>query len=161
VERKPETKQSLRQFFILLALWFVTIVTVIVGSILYDFYQGSEYSETAVPYIEQIIPIISKWDSAAIRELMVPEVSAAISDDKFAQTMTMFSKLGALQSMEEPEFQEVDTGGKTVIGMQTIVEYEVDAKYENGDALLNIKLLDRNGSFELYQFNLSSEVLLE
>jgi hypothetical protein len=92
---------------------------------------------------------------------MVPEVSAAISDDKFAQTMTMFSKLGALQSMEEPEFQEVDTGGKTVIGMQTIVEYEVDAKYENGDALLNIKLLDRNGSFELYQFNLSSEVLLE
>ncbi len=92
---------------------------------------------------------------------MVPEVSAAISDDKFAQTMTMFSKLGAFQSMEEPDFQEVDTGGKTVIGMQTIVEYEVDAKYKNGEALLNIKLLDRNGSFELYQFNLSSEVLLE
>jgi hypothetical protein len=92
---------------------------------------------------------------------MVPEVSADISEDKFAQTMVWFSKLGALQSMEEPEFQEVDTGGKTVIGMQTIVEYEVDAKYENGDALLNIKLLDRNGSFELYSFNLSSEVLLE
>jgi len=45
--------------------------------------------------------------------------------------------------------------------MQTIVEYEVDAKYENGDALLNIKLLERDGSFELYSFNLSSEVLLE
>ncbi len=49
----------------------------------------------------------------------------------------------------------------TVIGMQTIVEYEVDAKYENGDALLNIKLLARDGAFELYSFNLSSEVLLE
>jgi hypothetical protein len=134
---------------------------VIIGSIVYDRYQASEYTDTALPYIRQIIPIVSKWEPAAIRELMVPEVSADISEDKFAQTMVWFSKLGALQSMEEPEFQEVDTGGKTVIGMQTIVEYEVDAKYENGDALLNIKLLDRNGSFELYSFNLSSEVLLE
>ena len=161
MERKMESMKSLKTFFILLALWFVTIVVVIIGSIVYDRYQASEYTDTAEPYIRQIIPIVSKWEPAAIRELMVPEVSAEISEDKFAQTMVWFSKLGALQSMEEPDFQGVDTGGKTVIGMQTIVEYEVDAKYENGDALLNIKLLDRNGSFELYSFNLSSEVLLE
>ncbi len=161
MERKMESKKSLRKFYALVILWFVTIVSVVIGSIAYNYYQGSGYSDTAVPYIEQIIPIVSEWDPAAIRELMVPEVSAEISDDKFAQTMVWFAKLGALQSMEEPEFQEVDTGGKTVIGMQTIVEYEVDAKYENGDALLNIKLLERDGSFELYSFNLSSEVLLE
>ena len=156
-----ESKESLKKFYILVILWFVTIVSVVIGSIAYNYYQGTEYSDTAVQYIEQILPIVSEWEPAAIRELMVPEVSAEISEDKFAQTMAMFSKLGTLQSMEEPDFQEVDTGGKTVIGMQTIVEYEVDAKYENGDALLNIKLLDRNGSFELYQFNLSSETLLE
>ena len=63
--------------------------------------------------------------------------------------------------MAEPDFQAVDSGGMTVIGMQTIVEYEVDAKYGNGDALLNIKLLERDGLFELYSFNLSSEVLLD
>lgn len=92
---------------------------------------------------------------------MVPEVSTEISEDKFTETMTWFSKLGALQSFQEPAFQEVDTGAKTVIGMQTIVEYEIDAKYENGDALINIKLLDRGGSLELYSVNLSSETLLE
>ena len=156
-----ESKKSLRTFFILVIIWFVTIAAVIIGSIVYDRYQASEYTDTAAPYVKQIIPIVSKWDPAAIRALMVPEVSAEISEDKFAETMVWFAKLGALQSMEEPEFQEVDTGGKTVIGMQTIVEYEVDAKYENGDALLNIKLLERDGSFELYSFNLSSEVLLE
>ncbi len=156
-----ESKKSLRKFYTLLILWFVTIVSVVIGSIAYNYYQGSEYSDTAVPYIKQVIPIVSEWEPAAIRELMVPEVSAEISEDKFAQTMVWFAKLGALKSIEEPEFQEVDTGGKTVIGMQTIVEYEVDAKYENGEALLNIKLLERNGSFELYSFNLSSEILLE
>ena len=161
MERKLETKKSLRTFFILLILWFVTIATVIIGSIVYDRYQATEFTDTAVPYVKQIVPIVSKWDPVAIRELMVPEVSAAISEDKFAQTMVWFSKLGALQSIEEPDFQGVDTGGKTVIGMQTIIEYEVDTKYENGDALLNIKLLERDGSFELYSFNLSSEVLLE
>ncbi|MCK4508863.1 MAG: hypothetical protein KAU27_09990 [Desulfuromonadales bacterium] len=156
-----ETKKSLRTFFILLIIWFVTITTVIIGSIVYDRYQASEYSDTAVPYVEKIIPIVSTWEPKAIRELMVPEVSAEISEDKFAQTMALFSKLGALQSMEEPQFEDVDTGGKTVIGMQTILEYKIDAQYENGEALLNIKLLSRDGVFELYSFNVGSEVLLD
>lgn len=154
-------RQSLKKFFILLALWFVTIVAVIVGSIIYNLYQASEYSDIAVPYIKKVVAEVSNWDNATTRALMVPEVSEAIPEDKFTQTMLWFSKLGELQSMEEPEFQEVHSGGKTDIGMQTIVEYEIDAKYENGDALINIKLLDRNGFFELYRFNLSSEVLLE
>jgi hypothetical protein len=161
VERKPETKKSLRTFFMLLIIWFVTIVAVIIGSIVYDRYQASEYSDIAVPYVKKIIPIVSKWEPTAIRKLMVPEVSAEISEDTFAQTMALFSKLGALQSMEEPQFEDVDTGGKTVIGMQTILEYEIDAKYEKGDAVITIKLLYRDGVFELYNFNLGSEVLLK
>jgi len=161
VERKPETKKSLRTFFILIIVWLITIAVVIMSPLVYDRYQATKFTDTALPYVIQIIPIVSKWDPDTIRELMVPEVSATISEDKFAQTMVWFSKLGALQSMGEPEFQAVDTGGMTVIGMQTIVEYEVDAKYGNGDALLNIKLLERDGLFELYSFNLSSEVLLD
>ena len=161
MERKQESKKSLRTFFILIIIWFVTIVTVIIGSIVYDRHQASEYTDTAVPYVRDIVPIVSKWEPKAIRALMVPEVSAEISEDKFAQTMVLFSKLGALQSMEEPQFEDVDTGSKTVIGMQTILEYEVDAKYEHGEAVLNVKLLERDGSFELYSFNLSSEALLD
>jgi hypothetical protein len=156
-----EKKTSYKFFFILIASWLVIIATVGVGSIVYNHYQGSKYEDNAVPYIKQIIPVVSKWKPTAIRALMVPEVSTEISEDKFTETMTWFSKLGALQSFQEPAFQEVDTGAKTVIGMQTIVEYEIDAKYENGDALINIKLLDRGGSLELYSVNLSSETLLE
>ena len=161
MERKQESKKSLRTFFILIIIWFVTIVTVIIGSIVYDRHQASEYTDTAVPYVRDIVPIVSKWEPKAIRALMVPEVSAEISEDKFAQTMVLFSKLGALQSIEDPKFEDVDTGGKTVIGMQTILEYEIDAKYENGEALINIKLLYRDGVLELYSFNVGSEVLLD
>jgi len=161
VEIKQGKKKSLKTFFILIIVWFITIAVVIISPFVYDRYQATKFTDTAVPYVKQIIPIVSKWDPVAIRELMVAEVSATISDDKFAQTMVWFSKLGALQSMAEPDFQAVDSGGMTVIGMQTIVEYEVDAKYGNGDALLNIKLLERDGLFELYSFNLSSEVLLD
>jgi hypothetical protein len=156
-----ESKKSLRTFFILVILWFITIVAVIIGSIVYDRYQASEYTDIAVPYVKKIIPIVSKWEPKAIRELMVSEVSAEIPEDKFAQTMSLFSKLGALQSIEEPQFEDVDTGGMTVIGMQTILKYEIDAKYENGEALLNIKLLYRDGILELYSFNVGSEVLLD
>jgi len=92
---------------------------------------------------------------------MAPEVSATIPEENFTQATILFSRLGALQSMDNPKFEDVHTGAQATLGDQTIVEYNVDARYENGDATINLKLLERNGSFEIYSFNFSSESLLE
>lgn len=154
-------QQSLKKFFILIAIWLVTIVAVFAGSILYDQYQATEYEDVAVPYIEKIIPEISKWDPVVTKALMAPEVSATIPEENFTQATILFSRLGALQSMDNPKFEDVHTGAQASLGDQTIVEYNVDARYENGDATINLKLLERNGSFEIYSFNFSSESLLE
>jgi len=154
-----ETKQSLRKFFILMVTWLVTIIAIFAGSILYDNNQASEYHDRAVPYIKQIVPIISQWDAVKARELMAPEISAEITEEKFSQVMARFSRLGALQKIQEPEFEDLHPNQNTDIGKQTIVEYNVDAKYENGDATINLKLIDRRGALEVYQFNVSAEIL--
>jgi len=73
-------KQPLKKFFILMAIWFVTIMAVFAGSVLYDQYQSSEYDAIAGPYIQEIIPEISKWNPAITKALMAPEVSATITD---------------------------------------------------------------------------------
>jgi hypothetical protein len=91
---------------------------------------------------------------------MVPEIAATIPDDKYTRAMEFFSKLGALQSIEEPEFTKAHVNEETDLGLQTILEYRVDASYANGDAEIDLKLLERDGSFEIYRFNFSSEVLL-
>jgi hypothetical protein len=91
---------------------------------------------------------------------MAPEIAATIPDDKYARAMDFFSQLGDLQSLEEPEFTKAHVDQETDIGLQTILEYKVDAHYANGAAEIDLKLLERGGSFEIYRFNFSSEVLL-
>lgn len=154
-------KQSLKNFFILLVLWLVTIIAVFAGSVMYDKYQSSKFDSIAGPYIKQIIPEISRWDPVATKQLMAPEVSATIPDETFAQAMTLFSRLGALQSMDKEKYEELHEDQETSIGKHTIVEYNIDAQYANGDAVINLKLLLRDGAFEIYRFNFSSEILLE
>lgn len=156
-----ETKQSLKKFFFLLGTWFVVIVAVIGGSFLYDRYKTSEFDDRAVPYIKEVIPEISQWNPTKTKALMASEVAADISEDKFAQAMDLFSRLGRLQSVEEPKFIDVHSGKQGDIGEQTIIEYEIDVQYTNGEATINLKLLLRDGLFEIYNFNFSSEALLK
>jgi hypothetical protein len=92
---------------------------------------------------------------------MASEVAADISDEKFAQAMDLFSRLGQLQSVEEPKFIDVHSGKQGDIGEQTIIEYQTDVQYANGEATINLKLLLRDGLFEIYNFNFSSEALLK
>lgn len=155
-----EKKQPLKKFFILMAVWFVTIMAVFAGSTIYDRYKSSEYDAVAGPYLQKIIPELSKWDPAITRGLMAAEVSSTIPEENFTQAMTLFSRLGTLQSLGEPSFDQVDQLA-TDKGTLPIVIYDIDAKYANADAVINLKLLFRDGIFEIYRFNFSSELLLE
>jgi hypothetical protein len=151
----------MKKFFLMLGIWLVAILTIIVGSGVYDKFRSSDYDAAALPYVEKAVTEISKWDPATTRELMVAEVASSIPEEDFTKGMAWFSKLGALQSMDEPEFQKAYVDQATEIGKYTIVEYSTDAKYANGEATINIKLLDRNGHYEVFSFNFSSKALLE
>jgi hypothetical protein len=154
-------KDNLKTFFIMLGLWLVTIICIIFFIINKNKHQGDEYAAVATPYIEQAIEKISQWDPTITRALMAPEISKTISEERLVQTMIKFSKLGPLLSMEAPEFEKLYSEETGNIGKQTILEYKVDAKYENGDAFIAIKLLVREDSFDLYPFNISSAALAE
>jgi hypothetical protein len=127
----------------------------------YTTYKQSEYSETAVLYIKKVIPIISEWSPEKSKPLFVASTFDNASDEDFSKLFKWFSKLGALKSIEEPQFSQVTSGATVRDGANTIVTYGVLAHYENGDAQISIRLLDLGSSFEIYQFNLNSQVLIE
>lgn len=145
----------------MLAVWFVSIVSVIVGSQVYEHYQGAKYDDIAIPYIQKVIPELSKWDLETTRGLMAPEVLDAIPPEQIVQIIAVFSRMGALQSFETPEFVKIHSQGEKDSGTQTVVVYETAAKYENGDAKIVLKLLEREKSFDVFRFNLSSSTLVE
>jgi hypothetical protein len=149
-----------KKYFALIALWVVTIATLIGGLEVYKAYQSSEFDKTAIPYIRSVIPELSKWDPDTARALMTPDIAATIPEEKFTRAMLLFARLGALQSMDEPEFRKAYVDQETDIGKQTIVEYEITAQYENDAAIIFLALVKKDQSFEIYRFNLSAEILL-
>ena len=148
------------KYFALIAFWVISMLIIVGGSIFYKKFQGAEYDQLAIPYLKTVIPEISQWDPAKTKALMVPEIAATIPDDKFARAMEFFSQLGTLQAMDEPGFEKAFIDQETDLGTQTIIEYNVDTRYQQGDAEINFKLLERDGRFQIYRFNFSSEVLL-
>ena len=154
-----ETKKSLKKFFLLMILWLVAIVAVFLGSFLYDHFKSSEYDAAAALYIKEVVTKLSGWDPATTRALMAPEVSATIPQENFEQAMALFSRLGTHQGLDTPKFEGIHKGTQAAVGEQTIVEYNVDAEFSGGDATINLKLLSRNGTFEIYYFNFSSKAL--
>ncbi len=151
----------MKKFFILVGVWFFTITAVVLGSIFYESYKSSEYDETAVPYIMQVIPELSKWDPEVTKKLMAPEALASIPDEKFTKILMVFAKLGKLQSIGEPKFEKLRTEDIVSGQPRTVILYTTDAKYENGDATITLRLIDNGGTFEIYRFNLSSKALFE
>lgn len=150
-------KLNLKIFALLLVTWFVAMVSVVIGVYIYQQQQASEYDTLAIPYIQKVIPIISQWDPATTRKLMAPEALDGTSDELFSEIIAVFSKLGELQSIEEPTFKKVYTEEETEI--DTVLAYSADAKFANGDAVIAIQLLVRGDSFEVFRFNLSSNAL--
>lgn len=140
---------------------FTFIALIIIGVNVYTGYKAAEYDKTAIPYIEASISEISKWDKDIFYKHLASEAKKDINQEKMEKIFQLFSKMGPLISYEEPEFTKVQSyvvkNGET----RSIITYDVNAKYENGDALLTFTLIGKSETLELFYFNLESMTLLK
>jgi len=144
-----------------LGIIFLFII-ILFGSVgIYTYMKSSEYSETAVPYINEKIPELSTWDHEVAKKHLAPGILAETKDEDLEKLMRWFSKLGALQSIEEPQFINVSSSATIANGQQTIATYTIIAHYENGDAAITMGLLEVEDGFKIYQFHLNSNALID
>ncbi len=145
--------------FVIYVLFVFTVA--ISGFYIYKNVQASRYESTAVPYIKQVLPKISTWDPALAREYMAAEVLETVSVEELKNLMGWLSKIGELQSIGDPNFENRSTGGNTDSEQKPVITYSVDARYSTGDATVTISLLDNSGSYEVYHFNFQSLALAQ
>jgi len=147
-----------KKLLIFLLVWVLAVAGGIVGVKIYRQNMADQYSATAIPYVQKVVAELSSWDLEVIRGLMSEGALKSIEEEKLARIIRLFSKMGQLQSMEDPVYAQTDVIdiGK---GEQTLVRYTVKAHYQNGDALVTLSLLDREGQFSISYFNLTSETL--
>ena len=156
--KKSLMLKKILKFFGIFLLGLILLFTLVA---VYTGYKQSQYKESAVPYIKEVIPAISEWNAEKAKQFFVPSTFDNVSEEEFEKLFCWFSKLGRLQSIEEPEFNQVYSGATVQEGANTIVTYTVLAHYENGDAQIIIRLLDLGDSFEVYHFNINSKALIE
>lgn len=127
---------------------------------IYQKVQSGRYDETAIPYIKEVLPLISTWDAAQAGSYMAPEVLNQVDPQDLQLLMSKLSVLGELVEIVSVRFKNVNTG-EYVAGGHPLVTYKLDTRYSSGDVEVRISLVDRGGSYEVYRFNFGSEILAQ
>ena len=151
-------KKKLLTLFLFLA---IVAASVIGGFHYHSAKKEAEFKSTAVPFVKQVIPQLSQWDPELSFSLMAPEALRKVQKDYFVKVVEAMSKLGTLEELQEPVFAEVYSGSTLKGQEQTIVSYEVDARYSSGPAEITISLINRGDSFAVNSFDVRSEALRE
>ncbi len=125
----------------------------------YGYVQANKYADTAIPYMEKVLPQLSTWDAAIARQFMAPEVAQTVTEENLQKLMLALSKLGSLNSITEFSFKNsvgIDDG---LLSGGTVITYDVESEYSTGAAVVTLRLLERSGAYELYHFNFQSAAL--
>lgn len=144
-----------------LGIVFLVIVVFFSAIGVYTYLKSSEYSKTAVPYIKEKIHELSSWDSDVAKQYLAPQVLEMTKDEDLDKLMNWFSKLGSLKNIEEPQFVNVTSSATLANGQQTIATYTILANYENGVANITMRLLEVKDGFQIYQFHINSNALMD
>lgn len=143
----------------LFAYIIFVIITGISTYFIYSYVQSSKYADTAIPYIQKVLPQISIWDAAIVKQYMTPEILQTVPDENLKNLMLGLSRLGTLKSIGEFSFQGSEGASPATFGDIRVITYEIETEYSTGKAIVTLKLLVRGGSYEIYHFNFQSEAL--
>jgi len=126
---------------------------------IYGAVLSSRYDGSIGPYIQDVVPEISKWDPEIVKQYMAPEAMRTVTAEDLAAIMGTLSKIGSLQSIDKMSFKGKSEVDDAQFVKHPLITYDVDAQYSTGDAKITIRIIDREGSYELYHFNFQSKAL--
>jgi hypothetical protein len=145
--------------FIIYVLFVVTCA--VSAFFVYTNMQSSQYEDTAVPYIRQILPIISTWDPVLAKDYMATEVLARVTPAELESLMLTLSQIGELKSIDKVKFKNKASGENVTLDKYPLVSYTLETQYTSGRVKVTISLLDKGDSFEVFHFNFQTAALTQ
>ena len=150
-----------KKILIGLGVLFVGLGLTFTGLIYWASEGTAEHNAKAIPYINEIVPELSKWKIDAYEKHFMESVYKDLDKEQLAKVIEYFSKLGALKSLEKPQLQTINSHANTSNGVGEKVIYKVKGNYEKGPADIDITLHVTENGYELYHFYISSTAFLE
>ncbi len=115
--------------------------------------QQAHYEVTAIPWLEQSLRRISSWRSSDLWPLLAPEAQAVISREQLDGVMAQYAPLGRFVSLGEPRFSRL-ASMLSLLSSEQRIGYSALVEFENGEAVVTLTLLERDGRFYIYNINL-------
>jgi len=136
--------------FVAAGIWFKT--------------SSSKYDEVAKPFVINNINVITSWDFEKLKPLLTPKASKELDTLKGKKLFRMFSKLGTLQSHEEPMFMGAEAGAGVTTGTEDgiydVVSYSVVGHFSSGDAIILVTLTPANDTYLINYMHINSDAFL-
>ncbi len=130
------------------------------GLFIYKKMQASPYEQTAVPYIKEVLPLISTWQPELLDDYMATEVLERVLPSARINLMETLSRIGELEKIDKVQFKYKSAANELPDVTRPVVTYQLDTLYSSGEVKVTISLLDKgDGAFSVYRFNFQSEAL--
>ena len=131
------------------------------GLVLYSLWYGikaDRYEETAVPYLESVLPKLTSWQDEQLKPLLSPAARLDFENEKLRAAYRLFSQLGQLKSMGKPQFIANRNDTSKALGDIEIIDYQVPLQFDSGPAVIKIKLVADGKSYYIHHFGFHSEI---
>ena len=134
------------------------------GLVLYSLWYGmkaNRYEETAIPYLETVMPKLTSWQYDQLRPLLSPAARLDFENENVRAAYQSFGRLGQFQSMEKPRYTASRTDSSQEFGDIEVVDYQVALQFDSGPAVIKIKLVADGKSYYVQHFGFHSEIFVE
>lgn len=131
------------------------------GLVLYALWFGikaDRYDETAIPYLESAMPVVTSWQYYQLKPLLSPDARLDFENEKVRAAYQALSQLGQFQSMDRPRYSASQEGSSKELGDIDIVEYQAALQFDSGPAMIKIKLIADGESYFVHHFGIQSEI---
>ena len=139
----------------------IFIGLMLAGLVLYALWFGikaDRFDETAIPYLESAMPMVTSWQYHRLNPLLSPGARLDFENEKVRSAYQSFSQLGQLRSMDRPRYIASQKGSSKELGDVDVVEYHVTLQFDSGPAVIKIKLVADGESYFVHHFGIQSEI---
>ncbi len=115
----------------------------------------------AEPLIKNVLAEQSPWNYETLKPNLSKLWLDNISEEESRKLIKLFSKMGNFESITELNWNGCSTNTATEIGTIDRCDYLATVKYENGDALVTVGIVDEEDSPKIIQLHINSDVFFE
>jgi hypothetical protein len=146
------------------SLAVMLVVLIGIGAIFaHAAYEGPHLDASSKTFVNESVPVIvGSWSTTELRQRASPELLKLL-DDHPGELEKLFAKLSTLGPLVtydgakgESQFIFNIPHGNTVTAI-----YVADVKFKNGDATVNVRLIQQFGEWKFYNFNVNSPSFLK